>query len=113
MISEKDYCSKVCKAKCCRPQVAQQDLTCPNLTEENLCAIYERRFIHDEEFRWGGFVQIGRKSLFVSYHCGQIRDILKRGELRKEIEAQCCIAHPELLEADYGKELGEAGAVKD
>lgn len=37
----------------------------------------------------------------VVINCGEVKNIIKMGKMRKEIESQCCFAHPELLELDY------------
>ena len=37
----------------------------------------------------------------VVLQCGEVENIIKAGKMRKEIEEQCCFAHPELLELDY------------
>jgi hypothetical protein len=45
----------------------------------------------------GHFQFQGRLHPFI---CGKIADVIKAGLLPQDIEAQCCYAHPELLEMD-------------
>lgn len=91
-MSSKDYCSKICGAKCCRahdPIISPSK--CPMLTAENLCSIYERRL----GFKFDGLRKDGT---LITCVCTKPKRFLKT--LAPEVLAQCCIAHPELLEND-------------
>lgn len=86
----KDYCSRVCGAKCCRahpPLVSPPH--CPMLRSDNLCSIYEHRI----GFRFYGTKGDGR---LVPCVCAGREKFLKT--LPPEMLAQCCVAHPELLD---------------
>jgi len=39
------------------------------------------------------------------FTCGRIEKIIEKGLLPKEIEDQCCFAHPELLECTLSESL--------
>lgn len=85
----KDYCSKVCGAKCCKahaPLLAPD--RCPMLTKDNLCARYATRL---------GFTFPGRTIDGRSVTCVCQRSEVFLPTLPPEVLAQCCIAHPELL----------------
>lgn len=99
MISEKDYCSKVCGAKCCT--IRPENITCSFLTEEKLCKCYENRF-GPGSIRQAvmGFVTTASGGI-KPFICGRIREIIADGALPPDIVAQCCIAHPELLECTH------------
>lgn len=91
-MSAKDYCSKVCGAKCCRahdPIISPSK--CPMLTAENLCSIYNRRI----GFEFDGLTKAGE---IITCRCSRPERFLKT--LSPEVVAQCCIAHPELLHND-------------
>ena len=105
LISEKEYCSRVCGAKCCI--VHSEHVRCPKLGEDNLCSIYSKRFSKDSPetvivgwFRSTRDKHMGEPEL-KPIVCGRIRDIIKRKRLPQAIEEQCCIAHPELLKRKY------------
>lgn len=98
MISEFDYCSKVCKAKCC--QVHGLAVACPMLAADCSCKIYAMRF-HDGA---PDTVKIGRvknNGRTYEFSCTRISNLLKAGGLPKEIRDQCCIANPKLLTRNY------------
>lgn len=89
-MTAKDYCSKVCGAKCCRahdPIISPSK--CPMLTADNLCSIYERRL----GFKFDGLRKDGT---LITCVCTKPKRFLKT--LAPDVLAQCCIAHPELLE---------------
>lgn len=86
----KEYCSQVCGAKCCRAhEPIVWPARCPKLTEGYLCSIYEHRigFTFDARDSSGG------RGVCI---CSTSEVFLK--SLPAEIKAQCCIAHPELLQ---------------
>ena len=94
-MSAKDYCSKVCGAKCCRahdPIISPSK--CPMLTAENLCSIYSRRI----GFEFDGLTRAGET---ITCRCSRPDRFLKT--LSPEVVAQCCIAHPELLQNEKGQ----------
>jgi hypothetical protein len=62
---------------------------CPKLTAENLCSIYESRI----GFRFSGLTKAGD---VVTCVCSKPSGFLKT--LAPEALAQCCFAHPELLD---------------
>jgi hypothetical protein len=92
----KEYCSEVCGGKCCTNY--DDNVTCCHLNEEKLCDAYEHRFGEGSLSVETVFVYIGKNNKMKSFQCGRIEDIIRAGGLRKDIEDQCCIAHPELLE---------------
>lgn len=89
-MSARDYCSKICGAKCCK---AHGELAwppkCPKLTTDNLCSIYPNRI----GFAFDGIATDGARGKCVCSGPSQFLETLS-----PEILAQCCIAHPELLE---------------
>ena len=89
-MTPKQYCSQVCKARCCkaRPPFTQPP-QCPMLGEDNLCTIYEKRL---------GF---GFKAVTESGHCHWLTCLPIEEALPyfpEKMRAQCCYAHPELLD---------------
>lgn len=87
------YCSKVCGAKCCSVWFLGSKIgTCPKLTADCKCSIYEDRFIKKKPFR---FTLLNGT---VRARCSEILKIIQRGELAPEIKQQCCFAHPEVLD---------------
>lgn len=89
-MSSKDYCSKICGAKCCRahdPIISPSK--CPMLTADNLCSIYDHRL----GFKFDGLRNDGT---LITCVCTKPKRFLKT--LSPDVLAQCCIAHPELLE---------------
>ena len=98
-MSSKDYCSKICGAKCCRahdPIISPSK--CPMLTAENLCSIYEQRL----GFKFDGLRKDGT---LITCVCTKPKRFLKT--LAPDVLAQCCIAHPELLENAAHKPSGD------
>lgn len=103
-ISKEDYCSKVCGAKCCTHW--PDNHTCRNLTKDCKCSIYKERFgPGSPEFEivdlYAAPTKQGQR--IKQLICGRIELLIAKGDLPKWIEKQCCWAHPELLEKDYGK----------
>lgn len=95
-MTAKDYCSKVCEAKCCKAhEPIVWPLRCPMLTPENLCSIYERRL----GYKFSAMAADGGRGKCV---CSAPDAFLKT--LPPAVLAQCCIAHPELLTATGGAE---------
>lgn len=74
-----------------------ENIRCKNLSGDNLCKCYSRRFAAEAPDRVIiGFVDSveGDVKPFI---CARIRLLIADKELPKEVENQCCIAHPELL----------------
>jgi hypothetical protein len=90
------YCAKVCGAKCCY-LYEPHPIPCPKLSPDCSCSIYAERFYDGSpaEVLVGHFYYHGALRPFA---CGKIKDVLKSGFLSEEIAAQCCYAHPELLD---------------
>jgi hypothetical protein len=100
------WCSQVCGGKCCLFHSPEEGtVPCPNLTPEKSCGVYEQRYADGMP----DLVQVGTyKSRTIknlqgepadrSFFCGRIVNIIAAKGLRPEVEAQCCVAHPELLE---------------
>lgn len=88
-MTTKDYCSKICKAKCCR---AHEPIVwpprCPKLTADNLCSIYDRRI----GYKFNARASDGSHGKCVC----SVPDVFLK-TLPPAVLAQCCIAHPELL----------------
>lgn len=95
MISEAEYCAKVCGARCC--YVRPQQVRCPNLTRCNSCAIYETRFAEGapEEEVVGHLMFEGERVAPIV--CSRIKKLLATPDFPADIKAGCCIEHPELL----------------
>jgi hypothetical protein len=95
IMSHKDYCSKVCKAKCCKAYDGFEDVqTCPKLTGQNLCGMYKERFEQHKPYSF--FVILNNKGYEAK--CGYIENMLSSPNFPYWIRKQCCYAHPELLE---------------
>lgn len=86
-----------------------EKVPCPNRDPvSKLCNIYESRYKPGAPaVEIVGFHRLERSArafpVFRALACGRILDIIARKELPPEVEAQCCFAHPELLERDNGK----------
>lgn len=100
-----EYCSQVCKAKCCHTRTGQR---CPHLQTTCRCGIYAERFALGEPDK----TVVARtretdpatgKEYLRSWVCGRIAVLIRQGEIPQEIVDQCAVAHPELLQK------GEAG----
>ena len=81
-----EYCYKICKAKCCTVGTWK----CPNLGKDFKCKIYDQwtdNWCHYKPKAKGiAIMPIQRALRFID----------------PKIKAQCCYAHPELLEKSYG-----------
>lgn len=100
------YCREKCQARCCvfiSPE--EGTVPCPHLTEGKECGVYHQRYADGMP----DIVQVGTyKSRTLknlqgepadrTFFCGRIVNILAAKGLRPEVEAQCCVVHPELLE---------------
>ncbi len=94
-----EYCAKICGAKCCY----FRSVPCPHLTEEKLCDIYAERFTKEQpDLVLVGLVHINERQT-IEFKCGRIEQLLEKKHLPPEVEAQCCFAHPKLLQEDYGQ----------
>lgn len=88
-MTEKDYCSKVCGAKCCRAHSSLVwPLQCPKLTADNLCSVYHERLKVK-------FEAINTKGESGTVACVSSKKFLPL--LPEDIRKQCCLVHPELL----------------
>lgn len=94
-IDHATYCAKVCGAKCCY-LYKPHPIPCPRLSPDCTCSIYEDRFQEGAPaaVEVGQFLFQGRLQPFI---CGRIEDLINAKLLPKDIEAQCCYAHPKLL----------------
>lgn len=91
-----EYCISVCGAKCCYLRSDTEVVKCPRLIGSR-CSIYQQRFRDECEAKEVvGLVRIGGD--WQPFVCGQIADLLLEGALPDWVAAQCCYAHPELLE---------------
>lgn len=94
-MTAKDYCSKVCGAKCCRAhEPIVWPLKCPSLNDQNLCSIYDRRI----GFQFRAIASDGSIGMCV---CTRPETFVEK--LTPEIREQCCFAHPELLKSEGGE----------
>lgn len=88
-----EYCSTICKAKCCHFWSLTGPVKCPNLNDNNLCSIYKKRFTKDSP----DLVIIGEirnKPLT----CGKIEYLLAKNQIPEAIKKQCCFYDKKLLE---------------
>ena len=89
-MTAKDYCSQVCGAQCCKAyEPIAWPPRCPKLTADNLCSIYDRRI----GFTFDAQASDRSRGKCV---CSVPEAFLKT--LPADVLAQCCIAHPELLQ---------------
>ena len=97
----KEYCSKVCKAQCCFVFDDEGDkiCQCPQLKEDNTCSIYKQRYTHAEPYSFSKvLVHKGRLNV-LNVNCGSVeKDILNKGVLPADVEAQCVYKNPKVLE---------------
>lgn len=95
-MTKDEYCISVCKAKCCYWHDVKKP--CPRLTEDCKCSIYEQRFgpdsAHVEIVGWAEKYP----GTVLPFICSRIEQLIKDKHLPDDVEAQCCYAHPELLE---------------
>lgn len=100
-VSSKDYCSVICGAKCCYVRHEGEIVEpCPNLKEDKLCAIYKQRYEKKEPYSFVSIKREGSKLIVLQTHCGHIIDLIHNKRLPKEVEDQCCYAHPDLLDSE-------------
>jgi hypothetical protein len=100
-ISYKEYCSDICKAKCCYARYEDVAIKpCPQLNEKNLCSIYKERFEENKPYRFTTSLIRNDKLLVLNVHCGKIEEIIKRDQLPQDIKKQCCFYNPKLLEIE-------------
>lgn len=87
-MTEQEYCSQVCGAKCCAIWMGKSICAfCPQLKADRTCRDYENRLGFEFAIRLPHRFVIGK--------CSMVKDIT----LPKHIEDQCCVYHPELLDA--------------
>jgi len=101
-ISKKEYCSTICKGKCC--YVYYDDIpvaACPKLDENNLCSIYKERYEENKPFHFIKSISYKDKLLVIKADCGKIADVLKSNKLPENIKKQCCWHNPKLLEIHH------------
>lgn len=106
------YCIQVCKAKCCYLNTpwGEGPIKCPRLAEDNSCSVYHKRYgelVHEPLVvvgRWQSKVRkdIDGNPVDLPFYCGHVKDIIEKGWMPKDVEAQCCYAHPELLDMEEG-----------
>ena len=92
-----DYCSKTCGAKCCYIYVDGESVRCPQLGEDNKCAVYQERYGKrgDEPVVIvGSWVRKGIKDIegnspSMPFYCGRIQDLLSKGLLSEEVRKGC------------------------
>lgn len=104
------YCIKVCGGKCCYLYTpwGEEPVRCPKLAEDNSCSVYHKRYGELGEERlvvvgsWRSKVRkdIDGEPISYPFYCGRIEEIVASGGMPKEIESQCCYAHPELLDIE-------------
>lgn len=104
------YCIKVCGGKCCYLHTpwGEAPIRCPKLAEDNSCSVYDRRYkeLVDEPLvvvgQWQSKVRktIDGEPVTYPFYCGHVKTIIANGHMAKEVEAQCCYAHPELLDVE-------------
>ncbi|TXH14213.1 MAG: hypothetical protein E6R03_09665 [Hyphomicrobiaceae bacterium] len=100
------YCSRICKGRCCHFTSPEEgDVPCPNLTKDNLCGVYRKRYAEGMpdlvvvgHYRSRTVKTLEGKAATRPFFCGRIEQIIAAGRMHPDIVAQCCIAHPELLE---------------
>lgn len=106
----KDYCSKVCGAKCCTEW--NEFYTCSKLKANCKCSIYQKRFKDPKMLDYevvdtfkSKHLQVKGKPLNQYLICGRINKLIENDQLPKWIADQCCYVHPELLKKDYDMAL--------
>lgn len=102
-----EYCSKVCGAKCCysKPPDEHDVVRCGRLGANNLCSVYDARYNADSPdvvivgyYRSSKYKDLAGDAALRPFYCGRIADLIKNKLLHEDVIAQCCFAHPELLE---------------
>lgn len=86
-----EYCTTVCKGKCCKvfDENQKEIWRCPNQLDSGACAIYDE---------WKDTGTCGIYFPEIENILVNINQAIERKLLDPRIEAQCCYAHPELLE---------------
>ena len=99
-ISEKEYCSEICGAKCCRSEWILRK-PCPKLGPDNLCTIYEDRLSQRHTNR----THDGTR---VTCVCLPIQEGFQH--MPRHVVEQCCHHDPSLLEqpADWREKLKQS-----
>lgn len=91
-----EYCISVCRGKCCR--IAADDVVCQHL-KDGACSIYRERFADSAPDSQCVGLYVDRAGELKAFVCNRIMNIIGKGLMDPEVEAGCCYAHPELLEA--------------
>lgn len=105
-ISQAAYCSEVCQAKCCYGRSAHEGVVrCPQLRDDNLCGVYDRRYAEGQprivkigSFRSRVLKDLDGEFVDMPFFCGFIEDILKRDDLPRDVKEKCCFHNPKVLE---------------
>jgi hypothetical protein len=101
------YCIKVCGGKCCTLYPPGEDaVVCPRLSGDRSCSVYQKRYgaLGDQPLvvvgRWESKKNkdVDGRPVVYNFYCGRVEEIISSGSMPQEIMAQCCYAHPELLE---------------
>lgn len=100
------YCREVCGAKCCYLTTPEEGrIPCPRLAEDNQCSVYDKRYaegmpnlVQVGTYRSRSIVDLEGNPAVRPFFCGRITAILAAKALPEDVVAQCCVAHPELLE---------------
>ena len=79
---------------------------CARLTADCKCSIYKERFAEGQPAQLPIFLYLHKDEL-KSFVCSRIQDLITRDQLAPDVRAQCCYAHPELLERDYGSKTSD------
>jgi hypothetical protein len=103
--AEARYCREICGGQCCYLRTPEEGvLPCPNLKEDKSCGVYEKRYadgmpnlVQVGTYRSRSIVDLEGQPAVRPFFCGRIVAILAAKGLPPEVEAQCCVAHPELL----------------
>lgn len=96
----KEYCSKICGGKCCHvfDEVGDKICQCPQLKADNTCAIYRERYTHKEPYGFSKVLVHKGTLNVINVTCGSVeKDILNKGILPPEVEAQCIYKNPDLI----------------
>ncbi len=89
-----DYCSKVCKARCCIPDGAES--RCPMLQPDYTCGIYALRYEVGLPWIWN----YKKDGVEKWAECGEIEKRLAAGQMPESVCEICCYANPKVLEVD-------------
>ena len=118
MATSKHYCSKVCGAKCCHIYVGSEAVRCPQLSDDNLCRVYEQRYVErgDEAVvvvgSWTnkGIKDINGDAVHVPCYCGRIEDLLAKGLISEEVKKGCWYSDEVQRTVNSRQDDGKAGA---